>query len=79
MLTILGRKSMRFVIAQHSHTDRIISIKLKKQNQTTCSMNVFCPCDYENEEALLKNKKCISDIINILQEENYDEVVISED
>ena len=78
-LAILWRKTLGFVIDQHSHTDRIISIKLKQQNQSTLLMNVYCPCDYRNEESLLKYKSCMADISNILQEKNYDEVVISGD
>ena len=75
----MWRKTLGIVIEQHSHTDRIISVKLKQQNLTTLLMNVYCPCDYRNEESLLKYKSCMADISNILQEKNYDEVVISGD
>ena len=48
-LAILWRKTLGSVIQQNSHTDRIVSIKLKQQNQSTLLMNVYCPCDCRNE------------------------------
>ena len=78
-LSILWRKNLNVVVEPLIYSSRIMAINLKLGRLKTLLINVYCPCDYRNEESLLNFRSCMADLSNILGSKIFDSVLIAGD
>ena len=78
-LGILWRKSLGIITDASKHDDRIISVTLTSSSANYLLLNIYCICDYRNDEALVSYKSTMADLKCILDQKSFDEVVICGD
>ena len=71
-LGILWRKSLVVITDASKHVDRIISVSLTSYSANYLLFNIYCMCDYRNDEASVSYKSTMGDLKCILDQKFFD-------
>ena len=75
-LAIFWRSSLNLNCNTIKFSDRIMGLNIKTNNFNYLLLNVYCFCDYDNDESLLNYSSMLADLSNISRSLDYDEVLI---
>ena len=78
-LAVLWRKSKNIKYFPLYFTNRIMGLKIIFNNTEYILINVYMNCDYKTPESIVEYKSNLADLSNIMNDENYSEIIISGD
>ena len=78
-LLIFYRKKLANLVEEFKFSERIAGIYLSFSDRKYLFLNVYFPCDYRNDESMLEYISTLSDLTNIFEGENCDELIIAGD
>ena len=78
-LTIIWHSSLNIPVHPIYISDRILGVKLVFPDICVLILNIYATCDYRTSQCLVDYKSSLCDLSNVLEFENFDEVVIAGD
>ena len=78
-LAIIWRPHLSPIIRPFYYSNRILGIFITVSNFTYLLLNIYCPCDYGNDDSIVSFNSILADMNNIISSEDYDELIIAGD
>ena len=78
-LAILIHKKYSLICEELQFSDRILGFFLNFDNKKYLLINIYCPCDYRNEDSYIKFMSTMNDLSNICQTYAFDEIIVAGD